>query len=78
MAGNTITFSAAGTYNVVESVTDSRGVRASSPQAVVTVNQNPTITLAPSAQAINSGQSITFTNTTSGGTAPYLSSRSTP
>ena len=70
--GNVITFTLTGQYTVTSTVTDSLKNSASSTNsATVTVNPLPSITLSPSSMTIDSGNSVTFTNTTSGGTAPY-------
>jgi hypothetical protein len=57
------------TVNVV--VTDSTGATAMR-SILVTTNPKPTITITPSSTSINTGGNVTFTNTTIGGTLPYL------
>lgn len=69
--GNTITFTTAGTYNVLESVTDSLGSVAQSANQIITVATDPTISISPSTSTIDADQSVTFTNVTAGGTKPY-------
>ena len=39
--------------------------------ATITVNALPTISISPTTSTTDAGQSVTFTNTTSGGTKPY-------
>ena len=71
--GNSITFPLVGTYDVVEYVQDSTGVNVPSENAIVTVNPLPSlsVTITPSTASINTGASVTFAATASGGTAPY-------
>ena len=72
IAGNTITFSAnTGTYNVMEYVYDTAGGVANTVNAVITVNAPLSISIQPTTNAIDQGQSVKFFNTTSGGTKPF-------
>ncbi|MFG1445704.1 MAG: hypothetical protein AAE975_00830, partial [Thermoplasmatales archaeon] len=72
VSGNVITFTLAGQYVVTSTVTDSLKNTATSTNSVtVTVNPLPTIAISPSSKTIDSGNNVTFTNTTSGGTKPY-------
>ena len=72
IAGNTITFSAnTGTYNVMEYVYDTAGGVANTVNAVITVNAALSISIQPTTNAIDQGQSVKFFNTTSGGTKPF-------
>jgi plastocyanin/peptidoglycan/xylan/chitin deacetylase (PgdA/CDA1 family) len=71
MSGNSITFLTAGTYNVLESVTDNTGVIAYSTNAIITVDPAPIITISPSSANIDIGQSVTFTNTTTDVKSPF-------
>ncbi len=77
ITGNSIQFPTAGTYNVVEYVQDSTGANVPSEQAVITVNPQLAIILAPSTATIDTGQNVIFTNTINPGTAPYLYSYTT-
>ena len=81
ISGNTIKFlntgsSSAQTFNVLEAVIDSSGVTGYSSNSVITANPTPSITLSPTANAITTGQSVRFTNSTTGGTSPYTYSYS--
>jgi hypothetical protein len=78
ISGNTIIFANAGTYNVLESATNSNSVTASSANSVITVIEGPTITLTPSSSAIDIGQSIKFTNATTGAKPFTYSYKITP
>ena len=72
VSGNVITFSLTGEYTITSTVTDSIGSTASSSNSItITVNVLPTITITASATTIDTGNSVAFTNTTSGGTQPY-------
>jgi hypothetical protein len=72
VSGNVITFSLTGEYAVTSTVTDSLGKTVFSSNSItVTVNALPTVTLTASATSIDTGNSVAFTNTTSGGTQPY-------
>ena len=75
VTGNVITFSLTGEYAVTSTVTDSLGKAVSSSNSItVTVNALPTVTLtaSPASQTtIDTGNSVTFTNTTANGTQPY-------
>ena len=69
--GNSIQFITAGSFNVIETATDSLGVTATS-NSVVTVNAIPTVTQpVPSNVLLDSGQSVTYNTVLSGGTEPY-------
>ena len=70
LGSNTFTPLNSGTYTLYFNVTDKVG-KTSDVKTTVTVNQLPTVSISPSSSSIDSGQSITFTNTTSGGTQPY-------
>src|SRR5208283_5549743 len=70
-SGNTFTFANAGTYNFFETVTDNAGIVANSVNSVITVNNHPSITLSPSTSSIDTGNSVTFSNTVTGGTLPF-------
>ncbi len=72
ISGNTITFSLAGQYDVSSVVTDSLGDTVTSTNSItVTVNALPTVSISPSSTTIDTGNSVTFTNTTVNGTQPY-------
>ena len=72
VSGNVITFSLTGEYAVTSTVTDSLGKTVFSSNSItVTVNALPTVTLTASATSIDTGMSVTFTNTTANGTQPY-------
>ncbi len=72
ISGNIITFSLVGQYEVSATVTDALGGTATSSSPItVNVNALPTITLTASETTIDSGNSVTFTNNTMGGTQPY-------
>src|SRR5208283_5654330 len=70
-SGNTFTFANSGTYNFFETVTDNAGVVANSVNSVITVNSKPAITLSPSTSTIDTGNSVIFSNTVTGGTSPF-------
>jgi hypothetical protein len=70
--GNKTTFTATGTFNVQESVTDSNGVTVYSENSVITVSPRPVIMITPSLRSVVTGQGVRFVNATAGGTAPYL------
>jgi plastocyanin len=57
-----------GVYNMKLLVTDSGAIpeQVNSTNATVTVNNKPTISLTPSSTGVDAGQSVTFTNTTTG------------
>ncbi len=72
ISGNVISFLIPGQYNVGSTVTDSLSDTVSSTNSItVTVNALPTVTLTPSLNPIDVGNSVTFSNTTAYGTAPY-------
>ncbi len=71
VSGNTITFANAGTFNVLESVTDSAGVTAYSPNSIILANPLPKVGIMPFSATINTGQSVIFSSNVSGGTRPY-------
>ncbi len=68
---NKVTFSTSGTYTVQETVTDSVGGTGQSNIATITVNPLPTISILPTSQTIDAGQSVAFSNTTTQGTPGY-------
>ena len=68
-----LTFSAdsAGSYSISVIVTDDSGTSAQS-SATVTVNEDPTLTIAPAGSlTVPAGQAQTFTATVSGGSSPF-------
>ena len=72
ISGNVISFLIPGQYVVGSTVTDSLSdTVASSNSITVTVNALPTVTLIPSSNPIDVGGTVTFSNTTAYGTAPY-------
>ena len=72
VSGNTITFSLTGQYEVSSIVTDSQNDTVTSGNSItVTVNALPTVSISPSSTTIDTGNSVTFTNTTVNGTQPY-------
>src|SRR5208283_441084 len=70
-SGNTFTFANSAPYNAFETVTDNAGVVANSVNSVITVNSKPAITLSPSTSTIDTGNSVIFSNTVTGGTSPF-------
>ncbi len=71
-SGNTFTFTTAGTYNVLEKVTDTTGNVAYSENAVITVSSTFIAgNITPAAPTIDNGQSITLAANPVGGTPPY-------
>ncbi|MCL4333062.1 MAG: PKD domain-containing protein, partial [Candidatus Thermoplasmatota archaeon] len=64
---DTFNFTSPGTYRVWLNVTDSNGGTVSS-ESVITVNSLPAVSLIPSITTMDAGQSVSFTNTTNGGT----------
>ena len=71
IVGNSITFGSVGSYSVTEHVQDSTGTDVPSNNAVITVDSLPTISISPATSAIDAGQAVAFTNTTTAG-APTL------
>ncbi len=68
-SGNQITFSAQGTYVATVTVSDAHGSAQAS--ATITVASGPQVTLLPASSTIDVGQSIAFTNTSTGGVGPF-------
>jgi hypothetical protein len=66
---NEVTFTHSGVYSVTVTVRDSTGATASLTKTV-TVNALPSATISPSSVTVDVGSTITFSNSTSGGTAP--------
>ena len=58
---------------MIEYAQDNTGANVISNNAVITVNSDSMISLSPTTNAIDAGQSVIFTNSTSGGTPPYSS-----
>ncbi len=71
LAGNTPTVTPLTTTTYCVIGTDSLGGTAGTNTEVVTVNPLPIMSLSPSSRTIDAGQSVTFTNTITLGTAPY-------
>jgi hypothetical protein len=78
ISGNVITFNNAGSYSVTLTETDSLSNSITSSPVQVKVHSLPTITISPASTSIDIGQSVTFTNITSGGTSPYTYTWSYP
>lgn len=60
-----------GTFHVILTVTDSNGFTVSSSRIIITVNADPTATIAASPPSIDIGQSLTFTVLARQGTGPF-------
>ena len=71
MTSNTFSPTLDPTYYCVQE-TDATGNVVYTATDMVTVNPQPTITISPATNTIDAGQSVLFTNSTSGGTTPYL------
>jgi plastocyanin len=69
--GNSIAFNGNGIYQVAETAVDSLGTSVTSANSVITVVSQPTLTISPSSAAVDYGQSVTFTNSTTGGLQPF-------
>ncbi|MGP6220976.1 PKD domain-containing protein, partial [Caldiplasma sukawensis] len=63
-------FTASGAYTIRLVITDSFGISANY-SVVITVNAKPSVTFVASHNTIDSGQSISFTPSITGGTSPY-------
>ena len=72
VSGNIITFTAVGNYTVDSIVTDALSSTSTSNVLNVKVSALPTITISPSSTTIDTNHSVTFTNNTTGGTAPFV------
>ncbi|WMT52301.1 MAG: PKD domain-containing protein [Ferroplasma sp.] len=64
------TFSSSGTYLLVYSSTDSNGFNASS-SLIQTVNSDPSVSITSSQNPTDTGKTVEFSSSVSGGTSPY-------